>query len=730
MCGVAGIRSFDLAPVDPRTLEDMAAVLAHRGPDESSTWADGTVGFAHTRLSVIDLAASHQPMESSDGRWVLAFNGEIFNYRELRNGLSYPFRTRGDTEVLLAGLATTGIDFVSRLRGQFAFAAYDRRTRITHLVRDRVGILPLYYQLDANALVFASEIKAILTASRRQPAVDMASLDAYLTCRAVPAPHTLFEGVRKVEPGHRVEVTADGRLSTSRYWKVPPVDVGLSWSDAEAVDAVDSAIRDAVGSALVADVPVGCYLSGGVDSSLIAAVMKKIGHGEQVKTFAAGFGDPRNDELPWARTVSAHVGTEHHEVHVRAQDFEDLWPHLTWHRDAPVSEPADIAMFRLAQLAREHVTVVLSGEGGDELFAGYPKHRLAQTMHRVDLAPARLRHALVGSIEPRLGARAARARVALRAAGARSERERLQTWFAPFTADERSSLLGGTTGRALAPAEVEGADAVDRMLRHDLTSWLPDNLLERGDRMSMAASLELRPPLLDHRAVELAFSLPSSFKVRGGVSKWVLKEVARRYLPSQVVDRRKVGFRVPLDVWFRTGLRDSMWDRLTGTDSFVGQTFDRSAVTNCSSVTTAAGSARRAASGRSCAWRCGTNVSCVLHTTTDRSGERDHCQDRESNPEVTPDARIDTRPQGLRLLPLGRRPGTEHPGLLVGRPDGLLRGGRVVLVLVAPLELRPETLRGEHRSLGHPPRRRHDRDRRERRDARERQGPCPGDPCP
>lgn len=579
MCGIGGIWHFDREPVDPQRLEDMTAVLAHRGPDEASSWVAGGLGLAHTRLSVIDLAASHQPMHSRDGRWVLVFNGEIFNYRELRSSLAYRFSTHGDTEVLLAGLVEFGIDFVTRLRGQFAFAAYDRHTDTVHLVRDRLGVLPLYYQLDADTLVFGSEIKAILAVSPRPPAVDMASLDAYLTRRVAPAPHTLFEGVKKLEPGHRIEVSAQGGLRTTCYWTAPPVDQSARWSDSEVVDAVESAVRDSVRSALVADVPVGCYLSGGVDSSLIAAVMDQVGNGHRVKTFAAGFGDPRNDELPWARAVSEHVGTDHHEVDVRARDFEDLWPRLTWHRDAPVSEPADIAMFRLAQLAREQVTVVLSGEGGDELFAGYPKHRLARTMQRLDLAPARVRHALVDSVEPRLGARSARARIALRAAGARTERERLQTWFAPFTTAERRSLLGGTPSRDEPPHRLEGADALDRMLRHDLASWLPDNLLERGDRMSMAASLELRPPLLDHRMVELAFRLPSSFKVRRGVSKWALKEVARRYLPDQVVDRRKVGFRVPLDAWFRTGLRDSMWDRLTGTDSFVGQTFDRAAVT-------------------------------------------------------------------------------------------------------------------------------------------------------
>jgi asparagine synthase (glutamine-hydrolysing) len=555
----------------------MGEQLRHRGPDESAIWSDLEIGLSHTRLSIIDLANSHQPMHSMDGRWVVVFNGEIFNYRQLRSDLDYPFRTDGDTEVILAGLATVGIDFVTRLRGQFAFAAHDRTTGTTHLVRDRLGILPLYYRLEREALLFASEIKAINAAQAGPPEVDMASLDAYLTSNAVPAPQTLFKGVQKLRPGCRAEIDQVGHLSIIRYWSPPPVDTTLTWSDSAAIDAVDAAVRDAVQAALVADVPVGSYLSGGVDSSLIAAVMKDLRGAAPVKTFAAGFGDPRGDELPWARRVSEHLGTEHHEVHVRSDDFEELWPKLTWHRDAPMSQPADVAVFRLAQQARDQVKVVLSGEGGDELFGGYQKYRFARILEWVDLVPGELRRAIAQWAGPRLGP--PRAKLAVRAVGATTEVQRFQTWFAPFTRSEREELLGGSVSRPSPIEPSNGTDLIDRMLRYDLASWLSDNLLERGDRMSMAASVELRPPLLDHELVEIAFTLPSSLKVRGRFTKWVLKEVARRYLPDEVVDRPKVGFRVPLDSWFRTDLRDSMWDRLTGTDSFVGQTFDRKAVT-------------------------------------------------------------------------------------------------------------------------------------------------------
>lgn len=579
MCGIGGIRVFDGDGVGEAALRRMADSVAHRGPDESSVWVGAGIGFAHTRLSIIDLASSHQPMHSVDGNWTIAFNGEVFNYRELRRELDYPFRTEGDTETILAGLARYGIGFVERLRGQFAFAAFDRSSGVLHLVRDRLGILPLYYWRAGERLVFGSEVKAILAAGGVTPAVDGDSLDAYLAGRAVPAPYTLFAGIKKVPPGHRLEVTPDGRISSHRYWELPSVDVARRWTASEVVDEVDAAVRSAVDAALVADVPVGSYLSGGVDSSLIVAMIRALrGSDARIETFAAGFGDPRFDELEWAGLVSRELGTSHHEVQVRAEDFQELWPRMTWHRDAPVSEPADMAVYRLAEEARRHVTVVLSGEGGDELFAGYPKYRYARWLAPTRFVPAALRSGLVRLVDPILPHQLGRHRIALRAFGAPTEVQQLQTWFAPFTEQERRALLGGSGPTRPGRTLPSGVDAIDRMLRFDLESWLPDNLLERGDRMSMASSLELRPALLDHRLVELAYRIPSEFKVRDGVGKWALKQVARRYLPGEVVDRRKVGFRVPLDDWFRTGLRAATWDLLTGTGSFVGGQFDRSLI--------------------------------------------------------------------------------------------------------------------------------------------------------
>ena len=578
MCGIAGISRFDGTAADPAVLHAMAERLSHRGPDDRGFWSDGPTGFAHTRLSIIDLAGSHQPMTSANGRYTLVFNGEIFNYRRLRADLDYPFTTDGDTEVILAGIARRGIGYIDRLVGQFAFALHDALTGVTHLVRDRLGVLPLHYAITPEAMVFASEIKAILPALAQPPSVDLQSLDAYLYGRSVPAPDTLYDGIRKLPPGHRAEVHPDGTMRVIRYWQPPEEDTEPQWTEGQAVDALDVAVTQAVDSALVADVPVGAYLSGGVDSSLIVAKVADLRPGRTVHTFSASFGDRRRDELGWARMVAEQFETEHHEVRVDAGDFEELWPRLTYFRDAPLSEPADIAVFRLAEAARTTVRVILSGEGGDELFAGYPKYRAARAMQLASHLPADLRSSLAERLDTRLPARLARARIALRVAAMRSAEDRYRTWFAPFTAAERARLLTGVPSRRSAAPDTQDADVIRAMLLTDLWSWLPDNLLERGDRMSMAASLELRPPLLDHRLVELAFRMPSAFKLRHGSTKWLLKEVARRYVPDEVIDRRKVGFSVPLDAWFRSGLREAVRDRLTGPGSFVGETFDRQAV--------------------------------------------------------------------------------------------------------------------------------------------------------
>lgn len=578
MCGIVGVVRFDGAPVDVPALQLATALLTHRGPDDMGIWVEEPFGFGHRRLSVIDVAGSRQPMATADGRHHITFNGEILNYRTLRGTVPTTWRTAGDTEVLLELFAARGPDALADVRGQFAFAVADTATGVLWLARDRLGILPLYYHRDPDALVFASEVKALYPLMKRIPEVDRANLPAYLARRAVPAPDTLVAGVHKLPQGHVLRVDR-GRATSQRYWSIPAVESHEPIGAAEAVRRLHDHLRDAVAEATVADVPVGAYLSGGLDSSLIVALLCRVNGNERVKTFSAGFGDSRVDEVAHARRVSELLGTDHHEVIVAPSDLADQWERLSWHRDAPLSEPADIAVFRLAEAARREVTVVLSGEGSDELFAGYPKYRWAWTSRLAGLVPAGIRRDLVGVLDHRLPPQAQRARILLRAMGEGSEDERIAGWFAPFTAAERAALLPRervtASGGIWPPAR---GDLVRRMLHADAHAWLADNLLERGDRMSMAASLELRPPFLDHRLVEFAFGLPTSLKVRHGHTKWLVKEVARPYLPASIVHRRKAGFRVPLDAWLRADLQDMSRDLLTDPNGFVAEVFDRRAV--------------------------------------------------------------------------------------------------------------------------------------------------------
>ncbi|MFI5783597.1 asparagine synthase (glutamine-hydrolyzing) [Nocardia sp. NPDC051570] len=574
MCGIVGVRRFDGAPVNGELLAGMAHRLHHRGPDDAGVWCDGAIGFAHTRLSIIDPAGSAQPMAGAGGGAHIAFNGEILNYRQLRDGLTYPFTTSGDTEVLLALYERYGPAGVGKLRGQFAYAIHDSRTNETHLFRDRLGILPLYYYATDTLFAFASEIKALFPVVEK-PGVDTASLHDFLAHRSVPAPYTFIEGVRKVPQGHHLVVRADGAVRIEAFWTLPPDSEVIDVTPDAAVDLLDNALRSSVRDALVADVPVGAYLSGGVDSSLICALVAKERNGEGLHTFSAAFGDERVDETRWARMAAKIVGSEHHETLVTANDFQDNWARLCWHRDSPLSEPADVAVYRLAELAREHVKVVLSGEGSDELFGGYPKYRYARTTRMAGALP----RAPLRWLEERMPAHRARLVVALRAISEPTYAERMRGWFAPFTSTERDRLLGSSPERSVLAPYLDGrGDALRRMLYADTHTWLADNLLERGDRMSMAASLELRPPFLDHRVAELAFRLPSAVKVRGGTTKWIVKELARQHLPTDLVDRPKVGFKVPLDEWFRGHLREMAFDMLIGPSSFVDSIFDRTAV--------------------------------------------------------------------------------------------------------------------------------------------------------
>jgi asparagine synthase (glutamine-hydrolysing) len=577
MCGIVGIRRFDGAKVDEQLLRRMAAQLRHRGPDDEGFLVRGPLGLGHRRLSIIDVDGSPQPMSSVDGSLHVCFNGEILNYRRLREETPYPYRTSGDTEVLLATFARHGIGGVERLRGQFAYALYSESDEELWLVRDRLGILPLYYYADSDVFLFASEIKALL-AVLPTVEVDRTSIVDYLARRSVPAPWTLFEGIRKLPAGSVLRVGAGGPEEPRSYWTVPTVEPRPASSPEVCVDELAEHLGRAVARNLVADVPVGAYLSGGLDSSLIVALMRALGPRQEIQTFSATFGDSRFDETAHARRVAELFGTVHHEVHVSPESFEELWPLLSWHRDGPISEASDVAVYRLAQLASSHVKVILSGEGSDELFAGYPKHAFARATRYASLVPSAIRTPLLGVLERHLPVPLARPRIAARALLERSYAERLEGWFAPFTAAERKGLLGGLSEHARHKQLDAHGDPLRRMLIADLQGWLTDNLLERGDRMTMAASVELRPPFLDADLVDWALAVPSALKHRSGSGKWIVRQLAGRYLPHEIVERPKVGFTVPLDDWFRGRLRGFVREALLSADGFVGSTFDRAAV--------------------------------------------------------------------------------------------------------------------------------------------------------
>lgn len=577
MCGICGVVGLGNVAIDQRSarLARMSVALAHRGPDDDGQWNDDRVALAHRRLSIIDVEKSEQPMISADQRYVLVFNGEVLNYRELRKSLDYPFTTSGDTETVLAAHVALGSSAVTRLGGQFAYCLYDTLEGSLLLVRDRMGILPLYWWSDGRQFMFSSELTSLVSGLPRAPSLSPDAIDAYLSGRSVPAPRTLLSGIHKLRPGHLLRVASSGDIQDEAYWEPTPTKAFFDLSPAGAVEELDRRLTAAVDRAMVADVPVGSYLSGGVDSSLIVSKAAVATAGAPLHTFCAGFGDERNDETTYAEIVSRRFGTQHHVVDVRPEDFLELWPLLSRHRGAPLSEPADIAVYRLAQRAGEHVKVVLSGEGSDELFAGYPKHRMAGVTRVAGLVPGAVRTPLLTRAEARLPASARRFGVALRALSERSFADRAAGWFSPFTSAERDALIGHSARRS---TSFPRGDSLRYMLSRDLQAWLPDNLLERGDRMTMAASVEMRPPFLDAAVVDFSLGLPTSLLVHKGVGKWLVKQVAARSLPSQVVNRPKSGFKVPLDRWFRHGLRDFAWDLVSAQDSVTSSYLNHDAV--------------------------------------------------------------------------------------------------------------------------------------------------------
>jgi asparagine synthase (glutamine-hydrolysing) len=585
VCGIVGKVGHDRdRPADPEAIAAMVDALRHRGPDDRGVWTEGPAGLGHARLSILDLSErAHEPMPNEDGSLWIVFNGEIYDFREHRRELAakgHVFRSDCDAEVALHLYEEIGAETPARLRGMFAFAIWDARRRVLFAARDRLGKKPLYYRHDREGFAFASEPKALLRDPAAPPAsADPAAIWSYLTLGYVPGEECAFAGMRKLPPAHSL-VVAGGRVELARYWQPRHLPQRRMRLDA-AAEEVRTALEDAVRVRLASDVPLGALLSGGLDSSLVVALMSRAGV-RPLRTFSIGFDEPEYDELRWARLVAQRYETEHHELVVRP-DATELLPRLARHFDEPFADSSALPTFLLAEMARREVTVALGGDGGDELFGGYDRYAavaLAAAMDRmprpaVDVA-LRMGTAMRGAPAGRgpSGPRSRATRLGRFLAALRLEpRRRYAAWVALSDEARKRELCEPSF------AEAAGArDPIERLIavydrsdaptfveatQHvDLETYLPDDLLVKVDRASMAHGLEVRSPLLDHRVVELALRLPAEVKLRGRVGKRVLKRLARGVVPDAIVHRRKAGFGVPIDRWLRGELREMASDLL------------------------------------------------------------------------------------------------------------------------------------------------------------------------
>jgi asparagine synthase (glutamine-hydrolysing) len=598
MCGIAGYVDFGAREAHASVLSQMADRLGRRGPDGRGVFVDRACGLAHTRLSIIDVAGSPQPMRVPDSLTSLVYNGELYNYVALREelqGRGCRFATRGDTEVILRWVDQGWETALPRFDGMFAFGAWHSRRNALLLARDPLGVKPLFYaRPEPHTLVFGSEIKALLAHPAVRAQLDEDGLRQALRFRAVYGARSLYRGILQVEPGSWIEFSQSGLRGGRFYDLVGRArecrDEAGQKNERELVTDGDRLFVAAVRKRLVADVPVGAFLSGGLDSSLVAAVMSECrGPGEKVCTFSVGFAGDTFTELPFARDVARHLGTAHTEVVVTGSDYARRLKDLTSCRDAPVSEPADVAIARMSEVAAETVKVVLSGEGADEVFGGYPKYAFADAHPALRWALRAFGAGRAARVASLLGAEHRRALVAARSLAHAGELDRLTQWFSYLDAPLLRELLPGlgwTGGQwgdtvraqsdALARSSSFGPAA--RMQIVDCLTWLPGNLLERGDRMTMQAGLEARVPFLDKALAPWGIGLPSRLKVRGRAGKWVVRQWANRRLPPAVTRRRKWGFRVPLAAWLRGHLRPMLFDYLTSKTGLCGTYGDARAV--------------------------------------------------------------------------------------------------------------------------------------------------------
>jgi asparagine synthase (glutamine-hydrolysing) len=579
MCGIYGILSLDgTTRRTPDALDRMGDAIVHRGPDDSGSFADGPLLLGMRRLSIIDVAGGHQPIASEDGQTVAVCNGEIYNFRELRRELEaagHRFATHSDSEVAVHAYEQWGDAFLDRLDGMFGLAVWDRRRRRLLVARDAIGIKPMYFRRDTRELIFASEAKAILALPDVAPRLDAAALAQYLSVGYVCAPNCLFEGFEKLEPGTAL-IVEDGRVRRHRYYRLPS-SVDSTRSDEDWAAAVRAELERSVRDQMVSDVPIGAFLSGGIDSSAVVAFMSR--HSAQpVKTYSIGFqgssGAQLYNELPYARQVAERFGTDHHEIVVQP-DVATLLPDLVWHMDEPIADAAFITPYLVSKFARQDVTVILSGVGGDELFGGYKRYLDEHYRGLYRRVPRAIREGLVAPLARVLPSdrhhrllNQMRLAKAFLLADELPFEDRYRTYMQVFDAGERRALLRRDAGRfddciARGFAGAQTDDPIRQLMDVDFATQLPDDLLMLTDKMSMAVSLECRVPLLDQRLVELAARMPGSLKLRGGELKHVMKRALEGVLPPEILHREKRGFGAPMGAWLRAELAPLLRDVLS-----------------------------------------------------------------------------------------------------------------------------------------------------------------------
>ena len=593
MCGICGKINFDSKPPDEQALRKMAAVLSHRGPDDGGFYIKNNVGLGHRRLKIIDLSdAAHQPMANEDGSIWIVCNGEIYNFQDLREALEekgHIFRSKSDTEVIIHLYEEKGVDCAKELRGMFAFAIFDENKKRLFLARDRIGKKPLYYAVNNEALIFASEIKSILQDPSISRGINLNSLDLYLTYQCVPTPRTIFSGIEKLPPAHTL-VLEDGKIQIQRYWQISYQN-RHKLKEEEYCQRILDIFSEACKIRMTSDVPLGAFLSGGIDSSAVVAMMSKFSS-KPVKTFSIGFKEESFNELEYARKVAKLFHTEHHEYMVKPDALEVL-PKLIWHFDEPFADSSAIPTYYISKITRQEVTVALNGDGGDESFAGYERYPAVKIADIYGFLPGFIRSSIAylsqGLPESTQKKDFLKRFKRFVKAGCLSREKRYAYWMSAFDSEQKRSLysqdfknrLGKIdSGEYITDAyrQLDTGDFIAKTLFVDVSTYLPNDLLVKADIASMANSLEARSPFLDHKLMEFAASLPSDLKLKGLTTKYILKKALKGILPQEILQRSKSGFGVPVGNWFRNELKDYARDILLSLKSLKRGYFQEDAV--------------------------------------------------------------------------------------------------------------------------------------------------------